>query len=123
RHPALWRALTLASRHDEMRLLDQVVRLGRQTAVERVASFFLEIYERLRVVGLAEAGAFTMPLTQEAMADALGLSPVHVNRTLQQLRRDGLAELSGARVTLHQPGALSRLCGFEEAARAYAEAV
>jgi len=71
-HRGLWEALTLASRHDEMRLLDQVVRLGRQSALERVISLMLELHSRLRIVELADESGFEMPLTQEDLASALG---------------------------------------------------
>jgi CRP-like cAMP-binding protein len=91
--PGLLRALAAAARVDETRQLDQVVRLGRQTAYERVAHFLLELHERLTVVGVGDRHRFPLPLTQELLADTLGLSIVHVNRTLQQLRRDGLIEL------------------------------
>jgi CRP-like cAMP-binding protein len=79
---------------DEANLIDQIVRLGRQTAYERLCHLFLELNHRLEAVGLAEANRFRMPLTQDALADATGLSTVHVNRVLQQQRRDRLLELS-----------------------------
>ena len=78
------------------RLRDLVVRLGRCSAHERAGHLLLELHERLLRVGLAEGEGFHLPLTQEVLADALGLSIVHVNRTLQQLRREGLLVLRGA---------------------------
>jgi CRP-like cAMP-binding protein len=69
-----------------------VVRLGCLTAYERMAHLFLDLYFRLERVGLAENRAFEMPLPQEVLADALGLSTVHTNRVLQKLRSDGLIE-------------------------------
>ena len=80
---------------DEAYLLNQMVRIGRQTAYERVAHLILELNHRLGIVGLANNGSIPLPLTQEMIADALGLSIVHLNRTLQQLRRDGLLEVKG----------------------------
>lgn len=67
----------------------QIVRLGRASAYGRVANLLAELHWRLHVRGLAGEASFPMPLTQEQIADALGLSVVHVNRTLQQLRREG----------------------------------
>ena len=86
------RALEMAS------VLDHVVRLGRQTAYERMAHLLLELHWRLTVVDLGSDDRFPMPLTQEVLAEALGLSIVHVNRTLQQLRRAGLVEVRGGQV-------------------------
>ncbi len=85
---------------EEASLYDQIVRLGRQTAYERLVHLFVESHDRLKPVGLVESGGFLVPLTQEILADALGLSCVHLNRTLQQVRRDRLLEFRGGRVTL-----------------------
>lgn len=75
------------------------VRLGCLTAYEKTANLLLEIVER---AGPPRDGSIDFPLTQELLADLLGLSQVHVNRTLQQLRRDGLIELQGGRLTILQ---------------------
>jgi CRP-like cAMP-binding protein len=93
-------ALRMAARMDEALLLDQVVRLGRQTAYERICHLLLEFRDRLADVGLAQEGSFGLPLTQEVLADASGLSIVHVNRILQQLRRERLLDLRGGRAVL-----------------------
>lgn len=82
------------------------MRLGRQTAHERMANLFLELDYRLGERGLIKDHSFAFPLTQQMVADTLGLSEVHVNRTLQQLRRDGHIESSKGRVTLRDIGAL-----------------
>ena len=83
---------------------DQITRLGRRTAYERFGNLLLELYHRLHVVGLARDGRFALPLTQEMLADALGLSVVHVNRTVQQMRRDGLLELRAGTVVIPAAG-------------------
>lgn len=119
----LWEALTLVSRHDEMRLLDQVVRLGQQSAIERVAGLMLELHSRLAVVGMTDDDAFAMPLTQEHLGAILGMSLVHVNRTIQLLRKEGLAEIGSGRATLHDIERLKSLSSYEATARPYAEAV
>lgn len=95
------------------RLYDHVVRLGRQSAYERVVHLLLELHERLEIVGLAKGGSFRVPLTQEHLADALGLSLVHVNRTIQQLRSDGLIELRSGAVTLTKPAKLMALVDYD----------
>lgn len=67
--------------------------LGQRTAYERIGHLLIEIYMRLKVVGRTYDGRCDFPLTQNDLADATGLTSVHVNRTLQELRRDGLIEL------------------------------
>jgi CRP-like cAMP-binding protein len=77
---------------EESLLINQVVRLGRQSAHERLINLLLEFHDRLAAAGLVENGNFMLPFTQEVLSDALGLSTVHTNRTLQQLRREHLIE-------------------------------
>jgi CRP-like cAMP-binding protein len=91
--PELTEALARAAREEQQRILGHVVRLGRLTAYERTAHFICELHERLAQVGLVREGRFPFPLTQDVLADTLGLSVVHVNRTLQSLRRAGLLKL------------------------------
>lgn len=111
-HPAIARAVRALARSVEARLLNHVVRLGRLTAYERVGHLLLELHDRLRDAGLADGQAFPMPLTQETLADALGLSVVHVNRVLQQLRRDRLIDLHAGRASLLEPTLLAKICDF-----------
>jgi len=105
-------AVSVASTLDEASLLDHIVRLGRQTAYERMAHLFLELRWRLAAVGLGTEHKFPLPLTQEVLADALGLSIVHVNRTLQQLRREGLLEMRSGSVELYKPDVLIAAADF-----------
>lgn len=114
--PGLARALAAANTLEEALLLDHAVRLGRLTAVERVAHFLLELQQRLEIAGLGDRQRFPLPLTQEILADALGLSIVHVNRTLQQLRRGGLIELRSGVAILLQPEALAKACDYRATA-------
>src|SRR5580658_10287753 len=97
---------------EEAYLLNQLVRVGRQTAYERTAHLILELYDRLNAVGLADGATIPMPLTQETIADALGLSVVHLNRTLQLLRRDHLIESRTGFVKLLQPEHLADVADF-----------
>lgn len=96
----LRRAWVAAGRTDQAILRDQVVRLGRMSAFERVAHMLLEAHERLAQVGLTTDATFHLPLTQEMVGDAIGLSVVHLNRTLQALRKDGLVASRQGFVTL-----------------------
>ena len=114
--PGLARALAAMETMEDALLLDHIVRLGRLTAFERVAHFLLELQQRLEVAGLGDKQRFPLPLTQEILADALGLSIVHVNRTLQQLRRAGLIELRSGVAILLQPEALAKVCDYRATA-------
>ena len=111
-HPGLAHAIRVMAHLHDMLLYDQIVRLGRQTACGRFAHLMLELRERLDRVGLASGDSFAMPLTQDVLADVLGFSVVHVNRTVQQLRRERLLEVRNGTVTLTQPEALQELAGW-----------
>lgn len=113
RAPGLAQAFAAGANEAERLLLDHMVRLGQQTAYERMAHFLLELQRRLQVTGLGDAQRFPLPLTQEILADALGLSIVHVNRTLQQLRRERLIELRSGVAILLQPQILRDVAGYE----------
>jgi CRP-like cAMP-binding protein len=98
RYPGLGQACRSLEQQHEARLVAQIVRLGRQHARERMASLLLELYRRLDRVGLAPNKTFELPPTQEVLGDVLGLSTVHVNRTLQQLRQEGIIRASRGQV-------------------------
>ena len=109
--PSLARAYAISRALDEAYLMAQVTRLGRLNAHERTIDLLLEFYERLHSAGQAGGGSFRIPLTQETMADALGLTPVHLNRTLQQSRRAGELTWVGREVTLFNLPRLASLSG------------
>ena len=69
--------------------------IGRRSAYTRIAHVLCEVFVRLQAVGLTDENECEWPITQAEIGDALGLSTVHVNRSLQELRRDGLIELAG----------------------------
>lgn len=96
---------------DEIYLLRQIARLGRMSAYERIQDWLSEIHERLLLAGRAGPESFQMPITQEMLADALGLTSVHVNRTLQAMRRDGVLEWRGGTVRLRQSATVTALRG------------
>jgi CRP-like cAMP-binding protein len=74
--------------------------VGQRTAYERISHLLAELYLRLKTVGLTQNGSCDFPLTQTDVADATGLTAVHVNRTLQELRRDNLIVLERRRLTI-----------------------
>lgn len=96
---------------DEAHLLGQITRLGRLNANERIQDLLLELMERLELAGLAHDGHYAIPITQEMLADALGLTPVHVNRVIQQARQAGELSWQNGQVALHDPKAISRKVG------------
>ena len=106
-------AIHVASSLGEAYLLSQIMRLGRQTAYERLCHLLLEIRDRLMLVGMASETHFVMPLTQETLADATGLSIVHVNRILQQLRRERLLELQAGKAHLRDPATLAAIADYK----------
>ena len=75
---------------DERRLHNWVTALGRGMADERIATLLLDLHGRLHRAGLANGGGFYMPMTQQEIADHLGLTLVHVNRVLRRLREAGI---------------------------------
>ena len=91
------------------------ISLGRRTAVERLAHLFCEVSVRLGALGLTNEADFDMPITQSDLADAMGLSTVHVNRSLQELRASGLIELRSRRLTILNRPALMELGMFDPA--------
>lgn len=95
-------------------LRDHLVNIGRRNAYQRLSYLILELHYRLRLVGLAEEAAYDMPITQEMVADALGLSNVHVNRTLRRLSDDSIANLTGGRLTIGDWDALVDIADFHE---------
>jgi CRP-like cAMP-binding protein len=106
---SLQRGFRETALRNEKRLMDHMVRIGRLDARERVLHLLLELYERLDAVGLVKDDTFRMPLTQEALADTLGLSAVHINRTLRELNREGCIRLKHRLVTLPEREKLAAL--------------
>jgi CRP-like cAMP-binding protein len=92
---------------------EHLIGVGRRSALERVAHFLLEMLTRLQVIGLADERSYHLPLTQELLADALGLSVQYVNQTLRQLREEGLASVERGQVSILNFEALAALADFE----------
>jgi CRP-like cAMP-binding protein len=86
--------------------------LGSRQALGRVAHLLCELTARMEFVGLADDGSFRLPLTQADVADACGLSIVHVNRTIQELRLLDLIEWQNYTLTLHRPQELQAVAEF-----------
>ena len=92
---------------------EHLIQIGRRTALERVAHFLLELLTRLQAIGQAEECSYCIPLSQEVIGDALGLSLPYVNRVLRQLADDGLVTVKEHKVVIHDSEGLSGLADFE----------
>ncbi|MCC5989854.1 MAG: Crp/Fnr family transcriptional regulator [Pararhodobacter sp.] len=113
--PRLATAVLWAASRDEAMVVEHLVNLGRRSAEERMAHFLLELGARLSLVGAGDKEGFDCPLTQYHLADALGLSAVHVNRVLRQLREEGLVTFQKGRVIFDDFNRLKALGGFDTA--------
>ncbi|WP_426035725.1 Crp/Fnr family transcriptional regulator [Cypionkella sp. TWP1-2-1b2] len=113
--PRLATAVLWAASRDEAMVVEHLVGLGRRNASERMAHFLLELGARLKLVGLADRKGFSCPLSQYQLADALGLSAVHVNRVLRELREEGLLTFQKGKVQFLNYEALVELSGFDRA--------
>lgn len=85
KHPSLAYDLTWLAAREEQLLEDNLMTVGRRTAKERMAYFLIQIFERAKRVGMTQKNSFDLPLTQQHVADTLGLSLVHTNKTLRHL--------------------------------------
>jgi CRP-like cAMP-binding protein len=100
RRPALTRALWMCSLVDGATLREWLVNLGQRSAPHRISHLFCELHERMKAVGLTDDGSFELPLTQSELSDTMGLSVVHVNRSLKELREAGLVSLRNERILI-----------------------
>ena len=107
---ALWRETLI----DAAIFREWIVNVGRRSANRRLAHFLMEMRRRLQSAGLARDGQFELPMTQSDLADALGLTPVHINRVMKGLRRDGVLEFRKFVVTLGDAEELTDLSDFDE---------
>ncbi len=113
-YPGIARAMYIAQLVDEGTLRAWIVSLGRRSSTERAAHLLLELYLRGVRTGVAGEGKMELPLSQLVIADALGMSPVHVNRVLQELRGSGAIELRRGVLRIQNPVALTAFSGFDE---------
>ncbi len=114
RAPFLAQALFWSAACQAAILGERLIDTARRSAYARVSHLLLELFVRLERHGLTEQTSFHMPLTQELIADALGLTTVHVNRTLRSLREDRLIAFDGKRITLCDFDRLCLICDFEK---------
>lgn len=112
-HPRLTRIYWFNTNLDAAIHREWELSLGKRDAVQRIAHLLCELQARLSLVGLADESGYALRLTQVDAAECLGLTSVHVNRMLRQLRERGLASFKGGRVDLFDLPALRRLADFD----------
>ena len=111
-YPRLASAFLWSASRDEAMVVEHLVNVGRRNPLERTAHFFMELAERLMLVGLATETEFKCPLNQYVIADALGMSAIHVNRVLRELRELDLLTVKTGTVIIHDLQGLTKLAGY-----------
>nr|WP_319387971.1 Crp/Fnr family transcriptional regulator [uncultured Cohaesibacter sp.] len=115
RYPRLAMALLWALSRDEAMVVEHLVNIGRRNSAERMAHFLLELGSRLSLIGVGSRQGFPCPLTQPLLADALGLSAVHVNRVLRLLREEEMATFREGQVVFDNYDRLVAFADFDAA--------
>lgn len=111
--PTIGRSLRMSTLVEEATLREWLVNVGSRSAMERIAHLFCELLVRFKAIGLAHNNSYALPLTQADLGETMGLSNVHVNRSLQELRRDGLIELKNRRLTILDLPRLQAVAEFD----------
>lgn len=113
-HPKVLRALYVSQLIDEGICRAWIVGMGRRSSRERLAHLMCELYMRGQNVGLADENQMSLPLTQELLADTLGLTSVHINRVLRDLRADQVMDIRHGALEINDASLLTRIAGFDE---------
>lgn len=114
RFPHLTRLLWLLTVLDGSVHREWLVGMGRLSAIERTAHLLCELYSRLSSISLASDNQFNLPFTQATLADAVGISTVHVNRVLQELRQGGYVSWDGGMLRMLDWERLKTLAKFDD---------
>lgn len=112
-HPEIGLAVWKDSLIDASIFRQWVTNVGRRDALARMAHLICEIYMRLAAIGGATSHSIPWPMTQVELADALGMSAVHANRTLQELRQASLVTVDRQTLSIHDWPKLKMLAGFD----------
>lgn len=114
-YPRIERALLLAATVETAILREWLLNIGQRDAIQKLAHFLCEISARLEFIGDVNSdGSFSIPITQIELADTIGLTPVHVNRSLQRLRHQGVVCWSRRRLTIINRQILELIAGFDD---------
>jgi CRP/FNR family transcriptional regulator, anaerobic regulatory protein len=112
-HPTLAFDLTWLAAREEQILDENLLSVGRRSAHERIAYLLLHLFTRAKQLNLAQGNKFEFPLTQQHVADTLGMSLVHANKTLQRLRRSGVVRWNRNEVEIVDAAVLARAARYE----------
>ena len=112
-HRGIAKAMYIAQLIDEGTMRAWITSMGRRASIERVAHLMCELYLRARNVGLG-SDPLTLPLSQLLLADSLGMTPVHLNRVLKELRLSGAMSLQRRSLTIQDANKLVQIAGFDE---------
>jgi CRP-like cAMP-binding protein len=112
--PAITRAFWWTQLVDADTLRAWIVSMDRRNGLQRVAHLMCELYVRARNIGLTDGDSFELPLTQTVIGDALGLTPIHVNRVLRKLRISGVMTLIGGDLVIADIAKLAVVAGFDD---------
>lgn len=112
-HPEIALRMTRLCARDRVTVHENLTNLGRRSAIERVAHLLYELHHRLRP-GQQWGGTQELPLTQELISDAVGLSPVHTNRTMRNLSRLGAIAYRRGAISIADPDKLARLAALTD---------
>jgi len=105
----LWRDTLI----DAAMFREWIVNVGQRPAPNRLAHIIVELRERLAVIGRVADNGFEMPLTQEQLGEAMGITPVHANRVVRQLREENVVDLARGRVTVLDEDRLQAVADFD----------
>jgi CRP/FNR family transcriptional regulator, anaerobic regulatory protein len=110
--PRLGAFFFLAAQEERVILMDRLAAIGRLDALHRIAGLLIHLHERQVLLGRDPSGPIEMPLTQDQIADLLGLTPIHVNRTLRRMDLEGYVERKRGSVELRRFADLRAMVGL-----------
>lgn len=111
-HPGLGYDVTWIAANQKDVIDENLLSVGRRNSTERVATMLVQLHKRVKFLGLARDKTIDFPINQQHIADALGLSLVHTNKTLRRLTKMGFHEISKGELTIFNPGALEKLADY-----------
>ena len=114
KHRGVAKAMYLGQLIDEGTMRAWITSMGRRASIERVAHLMCELYLRARNIGLTLEPRLALPLSQSMLADSLGMTPVHLNRVMKELRSSGAMTLQRGSLIIEDPARLIKIAGFDE---------
>jgi CRP-like cAMP-binding protein len=112
-HPSIAEVLWRDTLIDAAIFREWILNVGQRDVQGRIAHLLLETFNRLKLIGRVKENTFRFPITQGQLGEAVGATSVHVNRTIQELRAQGLVELASGSVTIRDETRLCEIAGFD----------